>query len=144
MKIGFDAKRLYSNMSGLGNYSRTLLRNLSSYLPANDYVLYTTKITLNKETNSFLEDSGYTTTLKLMQIMTEKGLTQRDTSSRTHIYTAVATEEKTKINLVKMFIQSTFGGSATSLVLSALGSEKTSAKDLEEIKSLISKIENEK
>jgi len=90
------------------------------------------------------KDSGYTTTLKLMQIMTEKGLTQRDTSSRTHIYTAVATEEKTKINLVKMFIQSTFGGSATSLVLSALGSEKTSAKDLEEIKSLISKIENEK
>ncbi len=89
------------------------------------------------------KESGYTTTLKLMQIMTEKGLTTRDTSSKTHIYIAHASESNTKRDLLQSFIFNTFKGSAKSLVLQALGNEETSKEDLDEIKSLIRKIENQ-
>ncbi len=88
-----------------------------------------------------VKESGYTTTLKLMQIMTTKGLTKRDTSARTHIYTAQATEAGTKSHLVKRFISATFKGSASQLVMSALGSGKTTQRELDEIKAMISKME---
>ena len=97
---------------------------------------------VNEELNK-VKESGYTTTLKLMQLMTEKGLANRDTSARTHIYTASATEAGTKKDLVKRFISATFRGSASQLVMSALGTGKTSAQDLADIKALISKLENE-
>lgn len=92
------------------------------------------KISENKE-------SGYTTTLKLMQIMATKGLASRDTSSRTHIYAAAISENKTKTDLLSRFITSTFKGSSSSLVLKALGNGKTTQKELDEIKALISTIE---
>jgi len=92
---------------------------------------------------NLVKESGYTTTLKLMQIMTEKGLTERDTSSRTHIYKALVTEEITKTDLLDRFISATFKGSASKLVMSALGNAKTSPAELEEIKALISQIENQ-
>jgi len=85
---------------------------------------------------------GYTTTLKIMQIMTEKGLVIRNTESRSHIYDALLKENETKKNLLQTFINNTFKGSTANLVLQALGSEKTSKEDLEEIKSLIEKLEN--
>jgi len=85
---------------------------------------------------------GYTTTLKIMQIMTEKGLVIRNTESRSHIYDALLKETETKNNLLQTFINNTFKGSTANLVLQALGSEKTSKEDLEEIKSLIEKLEN--
>ncbi len=87
------------------------------------------------------KDSGYTTTLKLMQIMASKGIAVRDTSSRTHIYSAALSEQKTKTDLLSRFISATFKGSSSSLVLQALGNGETTQKELDEIKALISSIE---
>ena len=87
------------------------------------------------------KEIGYTTTLKLMQIMNEKELTERDTASRTHIYTAKVEEEKVKSGLLKNFINSAYRGSASSLVMQALGQSDASAEELDQIKLLIEKIE---
>lgn len=87
------------------------------------------------------KDAGYTTTLKLMQIMATKGIAVRDTSSRTHIYSAALSEQKTKKDLLSRFISSTFKGSSSSLVLQALGNGKTTQEELDEIKALITSIE---
>lgn len=59
MKIGFDSKRLFNNFTGLGNYSRTLVKNLYEYFPDNDYYLYTPNIQRTSETNFFLENTGF-------------------------------------------------------------------------------------
>ena len=82
-------------------------------------------------------DTGYTTTLKLMQIMADKGLVTRDESSRTHIYTARMSQETTQRQLVTDLVDRAFGGSAAELVLRALSSHKTSAEELGEIRKLI-------
>lgn len=95
------------------------------------------------EKQSMLKQVGYTTTLKIMQIMNDKGLTVRDTSSRTHIYSAAIKEDTTKNNLLSRFIESTFQGSAAKLVMEALGNNNTTARELDEIKALIDKIENQ-
>lgn len=87
------------------------------------------------------KEVGYTTTLKLMQIMTDKGLVIRDTSTRSHIYSAVVSEEDTKGKLLDGFLESTFQGSASKLVMQALGNHKTSPEELEKIKTLIKEIE---
>ena len=84
---------------------------------------------------------GYTTTLKLMQIMADKGIVTRDTSSRTHIYKAAINENQTQQQLLERFVAGTFRGSAMKMVLSALGSNKTSKEELAEIKAFIKKIE---
>jgi BlaI family penicillinase repressor len=81
-------------------------------------------------------DTGYTTTLKLMQIMADKGLVTRNETARTHVYSAVAGEEQTQRVLVKDLVDRAFGGSATALVLRAL-SEGTSDDELREIRKLI-------
>ena len=81
-------------------------------------------------------DTGYTTTLKLMQIMADKGLVGRNESSRTHIYSAIAGEEQTQHELVKDLVDRAFGGSAATLVMRAL-SENTSDDELKEIRRLI-------
>ena len=88
------------------------------------------------------KEIGYTTTLKLMQIMNEKGLTTRDTSSRTHIYKAAIKENLIKNNLLSTFIKATFKGSTAQLVMQALGNHKTSPEELEEIKEMIKNLEN--
>lgn len=87
------------------------------------------------------KESGYTTTLKLMQIMASKGIAVRDTSSRTHIYSAALSEQKTKKDLLSRFISATFKGSSSSLVLQALGNGTTTQEELDEIKALISSLE---
>ena len=84
---------------------------------------------------------GYTTSLKIMQIMLEKGLLSRDASSRTHIYKAKVNEQKMQGQLLKKFVDSAFRGSSTNLVLQALGNLKPSQEELDEIKELIKKIE---
>lgn len=84
---------------------------------------------------------GYTTTLKLMQIMTDKGLVTRDTSTRSHIYSSNVSEEDTKGKLLDGFLEATFQGSASKLVMQALGNHKTSPEELEKIKTLIKEIE---
>lgn len=78
---------------------------------------------------------GYTTTLKLLQIMAEKGLVDRDTSSRTHIYRAAFRENEIQRSLLDRFVKTAFRGSAADLVLRALGSESTSPEELAEIRS---------
>jgi predicted transcriptional regulator len=84
---------------------------------------------------------GYTTTLKLMQIMHEKGLVVRNTDTRSHIYEAALPKEETQRNLLENFVDNVFSGSASNLVMQALGSGKTSLHELAEIKALIAKIE---
>ena len=87
---------------------------------------------------------GYTTTLKLMQIMLEKGLVDRNDESRTHIYKAVVEEADVQQQLLKKFVDTTFRGSALKLVVQALGSHNASTEELEEIKALIKKMEEKK
>ena len=82
-------------------------------------------------------ETGYTTTLKLMQIMAEKGLVTRDESTRTHVYTARASQETTQRQLVNDLVDRAFGGSAAELVLRALSSHHTSDEELREIRKLI-------
>jgi predicted transcriptional regulator len=82
-------------------------------------------------------ETGYTTTLKLMQIMADKGLVTRDESSRTHIYTPQASQESTQRQLVTDLVARAFGGSAAELVLRALSSHTTSDDELAEIRKLI-------
>jgi len=88
------------------------------------------------------KDSGYTTTLKLMQIMHEKGLVDRDTSSKTHIYKALANKETTQQHLVKKMIDNVFNGSAARLVMQALGNESASKEEIDLIKEYLDKLEN--
>lgn len=89
------------------------------------------------------KEVGYTTTLKLMQIMTQKGLVERDESSRSHIYSAKIEAEDIQGQMLDKLLNTAFGGSASKLVLSALGSGKASARELEEIKALIQKLEQD-
>ncbi len=89
------------------------------------------------------KETGYTTTLKLMQIMTDKGLVARDTATRTHIYTAAISQEDTQGELLNSFLQKTFKGSAMSLVMQTLGNHKASREELKEIKKLINQLEKE-
>ncbi len=96
---------------------------------------------VNEELNKKRE-VGYTTTLKLMQIMTEKKLVVRDISSKRHIYKAAIEEKKVQQNLLSSFLEKTFRGSAMELVIQALGNHKASQEELEEIKAMIAKLEN--
>ncbi|MEZ5039140.1 MAG: BlaI/MecI/CopY family transcriptional regulator [Saprospiraceae bacterium] len=84
---------------------------------------------------------GYTTTLKLMQIMSEKGLVVRNTDSRTHIYTPAISEHETQRSLLDKFVDTAFRGSAVKLVLQALGQHRASKEELEAIKAIIEKQE---
>jgi BlaI family transcriptional regulator, penicillinase repressor len=89
------------------------------------------------------KDVGYTTTLKLMQIMHEKGLVKRDDSVKTHIYQALVSREKTQKQMLGKMIDTLFGGSPTELVMQALGNHKASAVELEEIQKLINNLKNQ-
>ncbi|MBS1915907.1 MAG: BlaI/MecI/CopY family transcriptional regulator [Bacteroidetes bacterium] len=89
------------------------------------------------------KDVGYTTTLKLMQIMHEKGLVKRDDSLKTHIYQAAVSKEKTQKHMLGKMINSLFGGSPTELVLQALGNHKASPQELEEIQQLLNNLKNQ-
>ena len=87
---------------------------------------------------------GYTTTLKLMQIMVEKGLLRRNTDSRTHIYEAEEEQTKTQHSLLENFVENVFSGSAMNLVMQALGQHKASPEEIDRIKELIRKMEERK
>lgn len=89
------------------------------------------------------KDAGYTTTLKLMQIMYEKGLVSRDDTFKTHIYKASVSKEKTQQHLLGKMINTLFGGSSTELVLQALGNHKASAAELEEIQQLLNNLKKQ-
>src|SRR5680860_238968 len=90
------------------------------------------------------KDTGYTTTLKLMQIMLTKGLVKRDEKSRSHIYSAAIPEKDTQKSLVKGFMSTAFGGSAKNLVMQALGQGTPSQEEINEIRAFLDQLEKEK
>lgn len=85
---------------------------------------------------------GYTTSLKIMQIMAEKGMLDVNKNSRQHIYTPSLNEDETKSKLLDGFLKKTFAGSAMKMVMQALGNHNPSKEELDEIKNLIREIEN--
>ncbi|MFC1738395.1 BlaI/MecI/CopY family transcriptional regulator [Planctomycetota bacterium] len=85
--------------------------------------------------------TGYTTTLKLMQIMTEKGILLRNDSKYKHIYKPVITEESTQKQLVSDLLERVFSGSAEKLVMRALSSKKVSVKELAKIRKMLDELE---
>ena len=87
------------------------------------------------------KDTGYTTVLKQMQVMVEKGLLERSEDFRSHIYEPVATKEQTQQRLARNLLQRAFDGSAKNLVLGALSSQKVSAKELAEIRTMLDEFE---
>ncbi|WP_293309825.1 BlaI/MecI/CopY family transcriptional regulator [Pedobacter sp. UBA5917] len=80
---------------------------------------------------------NYTSTLKQMQILAEKGILKRDESQMKHIYIPVEAEEKTKVQLLDRFVSTLYKGSASQLMMQLLGNEKTSKQEIEEIKRLL-------
>ncbi len=92
------------------------------------------------ETVSKTKDIGYTTTLKLMQIMFEKGIVTRDDSSKTHIYQPNIDKQDTQKQLVGKMVDALFGGNTTQLVMQALGSHKPSSSEIEEIQKLLNNL----
>lgn len=97
---------------------------------------------VNDEIN-LTRESGYTTTLKIMQIMFDKGLVKKDSNAKQHVFEASVSEEKTQKSLLTRFIDSTFQGNAMSLVMQTLGNHKTSDEDLAELKKLIQHLESD-
>ena len=91
------------------------------------------------------KDAGYTTTLKLMQIMHEKGLVKRDESMRTHVYQAAVNKERTQKHLLSKMIDNLFGGSSTQLVLQALGNSdnKATPEEIEQIQLLLENLKKQ-
>jgi BlaI family penicillinase repressor len=87
-----------------------------------------------------VKEAGYTTTLKLMQIMFEKGLVTRDSSNKTHIYQPAVSKEKTQNLFLNKMIDSLFAGSSTQLVMQALGNHKASKEELDEIRNYLNSI----
>ena len=96
-----------------------------------------------REVHEILEKSkeaGYTTTLKLMQIMHEKGLVSRDTSAKTHIYKALVNQQNTQQQLVNKMIDNVFNGSAARLVMQALGNHTASKEEIDSIKKYLDEL----
>ena len=85
--------------------------------------------------------SKYTTTLKIMQIMHEKGLLTRDASARTHIFDTAIPQEQAQGQILKQMIDTVYNGSATRMVMQALGNHKSSSEELEQIRKYLSEIE---
>ena len=89
-------------------------------------------------------DIGYTTTLKIMQIMFEKGMLTRSKKGKTHLYNTVEPQHKTQDGLVNKIVKTAFHGSAKDLIMQALGSSKPTKAELEEIREYLNKLEREK
>jgi predicted transcriptional regulator len=87
------------------------------------------------------DSNGYTTILKMMQIMHEKGLVTRQKRGKLHLYKAVHSQENTRQHLLDKMIQTVFQGSASQLVISALGNNKSSKEELKQIKEYLEKLE---
>ncbi|HEU4470191.1 MAG TPA: BlaI/MecI/CopY family transcriptional regulator [Flavisolibacter sp.] len=91
---------------------------------------------LNKE-----KETLYTSTLKLLQLMYEKGMVERDSSAMTHVYTAALKEDATKKAMLKRFVNNVFKGSPADLMVQLLGTKKLSKEELSLLKDLVKKIE---
>lgn len=112
-------------------------------------VLWKTREATVREINESLnqesvKEIGYTTTLKIMQIMHEKGLLIRRKEGKTHIYTSNIDEKETQNGLLDRLIDSAFSGSAMKLVVQALGHRKTSSEELDAIREFLDSMEGDK
>jgi predicted transcriptional regulator len=99
-----------------------------------------------REIHAVLNESkptGYTTVLKMLQIMTEKGLVERDETVRPQIYRPQYSQERTQRQLLRDFIQRAYGGSVKSLVMHALATKKSSAQDLDAIEKLLARFDGD-
>ena len=93
-----------------------------------------------RQVHEDLEDGrpvGYTTTLKMMQIMAEKGLVERDKSDRSHVYRAKSSEERTQRQLIRDLVNRAFGGSAQKLFVQALAETKATSQEMAEIRKML-------
>jgi predicted transcriptional regulator len=97
---------------------------------------------VNNKLNESTRAVQYTSTLKLMQIMHAKGMLKRDDTNMTHIYSPTEAESKTKNYLLERFINSMYDGSASNLVMQLLGNKKTSKKELQLIKEMLNKMDD--
>lgn len=98
-----------------------------------------------REVHEILEakkEVGYTTTLKLMQIMCEKNILERDVSAKTHVYRAAISQKTTQMQAVQKMIQTMFKGSPSDLVMQALGNHNTSKEELDAIRKYLNELEN--
>ena len=89
------------------------------------------------------ETSGYTTALKLLQVMHVKGLVERDDTQRAHVYRAAVSKERTQKRFLLDIVQRVFDGSSSQLVLHALGSQRASREELRAIRSLLNKLDKD-
>src|SRR5438477_12440441 len=99
-----------------------------------------------REIHAILNQSkptGYTTVLKMLQIMTEKGLVERDETVRPQIYRPRASQEQTQRGLLQDFIQRAYGGSGKSLVMHAISTKRSTSKDMKAIEKLLDRFEGE-
>lgn len=87
------------------------------------------------------KETGYTTTLKIMQIMHSKGMLGRDEANRTHIYYPAVAQEATQKTLIKSFVSAAFAGSSKDLVLQALGQGKPTKEEIDEIRAFLDHME---
>jgi BlaI family penicillinase repressor len=90
------------------------------------------------------KDAGYTTTLKLMQIMHDKGLVERDTSAKTHLYKAVITREQAQNTAVNKILSTVFNGSSSQLIMQVLSNQQSSKEELDMIKDYLNQLEQKK
>jgi predicted transcriptional regulator len=88
-----------------------------------------------------MRELNYTATLKLMQLMVDKGILKRDESRMQHVYHVVEDEHKTKEHLLDKFLDTLYKGSASSLMMQLVGAKKTSREDLQKMKALLDKLE---
>lgn len=96
---------------------------------------------VNEHLNEQKREVQYTSTLKLMQIMVEKGILKRDDSQMKHVYSPATEESKTKGFLLDKFVQTMYNGSASSLMMQLLGNKNTSKKELDAMKEMIKKMD---
>jgi len=87
------------------------------------------------------KDAGYTTTLKLMQIMHDKGLVERDTTAKTHLYKALITREQAQHTAVNKILSTVFNGSSSQLIMQVLSNQQSSKEELDMIKEYLNKLE---
>lgn len=95
------------------------------------------------ETLAATKEVRYTTTLKQLQVMTDKGLVERDESQRSHVYKAVAGEAETQSQLLDHLLENAFGGSAHQLFMRALSNRRTSTEELSELRKLLDEQERQ-
>ena len=133
----FDMKSDHSNTTEPTKAQLEILQVLWKNGPSNVRLV-------NNQLNKQKQAVTYTSTLKLMQIMYEKNLVERDDSSKTHIYTPAVTKEKTQKQFLNRMINNLFAGSSADLVLQALGENNTSDAELSKIQRLIEELKQKK